>query len=87
MLQAYFRIFTGSAHVASIDLQTRLPERVAVLTLSALLLGGGLYPQPGVASRYNAATQLVKERDQRLAEWALSFRTSRNAAGVASNVQ
>jgi NADH-quinone oxidoreductase subunit M len=87
VLQAYFRIFTGSAHVASIDLRTRLPERVAVLALSALLLGGGLYPQPGVAGRYNAAAQLVKEREQHLGERMLSLRTSRKVFGVTSNSQ
>jgi NADH-quinone oxidoreductase subunit M len=66
VLQAYFRIFAGSRHVASIDLRTRLPEQVAVLALTALLLGGGLYPQPGVSGRYNAATQLVEQRNERL---------------------
>jgi hypothetical protein len=68
VLHAYFRIFTGSRHVASIDLRIRFPERVAVLVLSAMLLGGGLYPQPGVAGRYNAAAQLVKERERRLGD-------------------
>jgi NADH-quinone oxidoreductase subunit M len=62
VIHAYFRVFAGTRHVASIDLQTRLPERIAVLALTALLLGGGLYPQPGVAWRYNAAMQIVKQR-------------------------
>ena len=30
-------------------------ERFAVLTLAALIIGGGLFPQVGVASRYQAA--------------------------------
>jgi NADH-quinone oxidoreductase subunit M len=72
VLQAYFRIFAGSRHVASIDLRTRLPERIAVLALTALLLGGGLYPQPGVSGRYDAATQLVKQRNERLGTGAPS---------------
>jgi NADH-quinone oxidoreductase subunit M len=86
VVHAYFRIFGGSRHVASIDLRTRLPERVAVLALSALLLGGGLYPQPGVAGRYNAATQLINERHQQLGERTISIRTSRKAVGAATTV-
>ena len=64
VLQAYFRVFTGTRSAESIDLQVRLPERIAVLTLTALILGGGLYPQPNVASRYEVAAELVRERSQ-----------------------
>lgn len=67
VLHIYFRVFAGTRHVASIDLSSRPPERMAVLILSALILGGGLYPQPGVASRYEVATGLVEQRAQRLA--------------------
>ena len=35
-------------------------ERVAVLTLAALILGGGLYPQPGVSSRQQAAEEILE---------------------------
>jgi NADH-quinone oxidoreductase subunit M len=62
ILHAYFRIFTGARHTASISLRARLPERVAVLILAALILGGGIYPQPGVASRYHAAEALMQQR-------------------------
>jgi NADH-quinone oxidoreductase subunit M len=62
VLHAYFRLFTGIEHRASVSLKIRLPEQIAVLTLSALLLGGGLFPQPGVASRYHAATELIARR-------------------------
>ncbi len=65
VLQTYFRVFTGTQHPASIDLQVRLPERVAVLVLTGLILGGGLYPQPGVASRYAVAAELVRLREER----------------------
>jgi NADH-quinone oxidoreductase subunit M len=67
VLQTYFRVFTGTRHVSTIDLGIRLPERVAVLVLTVLILGGGLYPQPGVASRYEVARQLLHDRDQRTA--------------------
>jgi NADH-quinone oxidoreductase subunit M len=36
-----------------------------VLALGFLILGGGLYPQPGVASRYHAAEMLLQLRAQR----------------------
>ena len=36
-----------------------------MLTLAALILGGGLFPQPGVASRHRAAEAVLKERDAR----------------------
>ncbi len=63
ILHAYFRIFTGTTHTASISLRARLSERVAVLILAVLILGGGLFPQPGVSSRYHAADALIKLRD------------------------
>lgn len=62
ILRAYFRVFTGARHVASISLRARVSEHVAILILVALILGGGLYPQFGVASRYHAATELIQQR-------------------------
>lgn len=64
VLHAYFRIFTGVHFDASIDLRGRPTERVAVLILAALIFGGGLWPQPGVRSRYDAATRLLAERQR-----------------------
>ncbi|MBL9122589.1 MAG: oxidoreductase [Planctomycetaceae bacterium] len=66
VLHAYFRVFTGTRHVASIDLAICMPERIAVLILTVLLLGGGIYPQPGVTSRYHAAQRLVEQRARQL---------------------
>jgi NADH-quinone oxidoreductase subunit M len=62
ILMAYLRIFTGTQHRASISLQILPPERFAVLTLTLLILGGGLWPQPGIASRYHAAMALLNSR-------------------------
>jgi NADH-quinone oxidoreductase subunit M len=62
VMHAYFRIFTGKPHVASIDLGVRPAERISVLVLTVLILGGGLYPQPGVTSRYHAAAALSRAR-------------------------
>jgi NADH-quinone oxidoreductase subunit M len=62
VMHAYFRIFAGKHHTTAIDLHVRPAERVAVLVLTALILGGGLHPQPGVTSRYHAADELYKMR-------------------------
>lgn len=62
VLHAYFRLFTGTRHTASVSLGIRPTERIAVLVLSGLIVGGGLYPQPGIASRHHAAMRLVEER-------------------------
>ncbi|MEZ6060996.1 MAG: proton-conducting transporter membrane subunit [Planctomycetaceae bacterium] len=59
---AYFRVFTGTRHMASVSLECRPCERVAILVLAALIIGGGLYPQPEVVSRYHAAEALMKQR-------------------------
>lgn len=67
MLHAYFRVFTGARHASSIDLRIRWPEQIAMLILTALILGGGLYPQPGVDSRYHAAVKLIEQRKVPLA--------------------
>ncbi|MBX7167562.1 MAG: oxidoreductase [Pirellulales bacterium] len=64
MLHAYFRVFTGATHPATIDLNGRAPERFAILMLTLLILGGGLWPQPGVVSRYHAAAELVAARQR-----------------------
>ncbi len=66
IMRTYFRIFTAVHYTATVSLQGRLPERFAVLTLSGLILGGGLYPQPGISSRYHAAMELIRTRDASL---------------------
>tara|TARA_R110002073_G_scaffold154287_3_gene309336 strand:- start:27063 stop:28610 length:1548 start_codon:yes stop_codon:yes gene_type:complete len=62
VLFAYFRIFTGRHNRTLIPMHARPAEKFAVLVLSLLILGGGLYPQPGVASRYHAAKELTRQR-------------------------
>lgn len=62
VLHAYFRLFTGAEHTASISLVSRPNERIAVWVLSALILGGGLWPQTGVKSRHHAATEIISRR-------------------------
>ncbi|TWU46270.1 NAD(P)H-quinone oxidoreductase chain 4 1 [Rubripirellula tenax] len=62
VMLAYFRIFTGQAKTTLIPMHARMSERIAVVMLSVLIIGGGLVPQPGVASRYHAANELSQQR-------------------------
>lgn len=62
ILQVYFRLFTGKRHTSSIPLAILMPERVSVLLLAALVLGAGLFPQPFLASRFHAASELLQQR-------------------------
>ncbi len=62
VMMAYFRIFTGRTQRTSIPMHARPSERFAIVLLSILILGGGLVPQPGVASRYHAAKELTQQR-------------------------
>lgn len=62
VLRAYFRIFTGTRHVASIFLGARPAERFAVIYLTLLILGSGILPGLAVKSRYHAAETLREAR-------------------------
>lgn len=65
VLRAYFLIFTGARHVSPVFLGITPRERFAVLALATLVLGGGLWPQPGIESRHHAARAILKDRDAR----------------------
>jgi NADH-quinone oxidoreductase subunit M len=67
ILQAYFRLFTGTRHVSTVPLQVGMRERIAVLTLATLIIGGGLWPQPIVQSRYRAALKILEHPASELA--------------------
>jgi NADH-quinone oxidoreductase subunit M len=62
ILNAYFRIFAGRRTVSTISLSARPVERVAVVLLSTLILGGGLFPQLWVLNRYHATKELQSRR-------------------------
>lgn len=62
VVQTYFRLFTGTRYVSSVSLQIRAGERYSVLGLAALILIGGLCPQPNIASRHHAAKDLLDQR-------------------------
>ncbi len=62
IMMVYFRLFTGTRLFSSVPLGIGGREQLAVLTLAVLILSGGLYPQPAVESRYQAAGELLRER-------------------------
>ena len=63
ILRTYFRIFTGATHRSTIQLASVRSERLAILTFTLLLIGAGLWPQPWVHSRYDAAVELLGHRE------------------------
>ncbi len=68
IVQVFFRLFTGTRHVSSVSLGIGRRERIAVLCTAALMVIGGLVPQPGVATRYRAAMELLTYRAEQLGE-------------------
>jgi NADH-quinone oxidoreductase subunit M len=62
VVRAYLLIFAGARHYSTVSLGIGGRERAAVLTFSALILGGGFFPQPGVSSRHRAAAAILAER-------------------------
>lgn len=63
VVKAYFHIFTGTRHQASVSLRCRLSERISILIFVGLIIGGGIFPQSGVSSRYHAAIELLNHRE------------------------
>lgn len=61
VLQAGFRLFAGRQRHATFSMQAGRAEKSAVLILTLLILGGGVAPQWGVASRYHAARMLIAQ--------------------------
>ena len=64
VVRAYLHLFTGGRHVSTVWLGIGARERIAVLTLAAMILGGGLFPQPGVTTRERAAEEILTEPHQ-----------------------
>jgi NADH-quinone oxidoreductase subunit M len=62
VVRAYFLLFTGARHFSSVSLAITARERFVLLTLTALVLGGGLFPQPGVTRLYAVAEQVLQAR-------------------------
>jgi NADH-quinone oxidoreductase subunit M len=64
VVQAFFLLFTGTRHVSAVPLGIGRREQWAVLAVTLLILGGGLFPQSGVASRHDAAREILAERQE-----------------------
>jgi NADH-quinone oxidoreductase subunit M len=62
ILRVYLLLFTGRRYTSTVSLAITNRERFAVLTLAALILLGGLFPQPNVGSRYKAAESILHAR-------------------------
>jgi len=62
IVRAYLALFTGSRHASPVPMGITGRERFAVLALAALVLGGGLVPQPGVDSFRAAAGEVLASR-------------------------
>ena len=76
VVRAYLHLFTGGRHVSTVWLGIGTRERIAVLTLAAMILGGGLFPQPGVTTRERAAEEILEQRARHLG------RAGGEAAGI-----
>jgi NADH-quinone oxidoreductase subunit M len=63
VVRAFFLLFTGARHFSSVSLAITARERIVLVTLTALLLGGGLFPQPGVTYLYAMAEQILQARE------------------------
>jgi NADH-quinone oxidoreductase subunit M len=61
VMHAYFRLFAGTRCVTTVPLRIGVGERVAVLMIVALVLGGSIYPQPGISSRHHAAQSILEQ--------------------------
>ncbi len=59
LVQAYFRLYTGTRHRSTIDLGSRFAERVGTWAVLGVIVGLGLVPQQWIESRYGAARQLL----------------------------
>ncbi|MFO0903997.1 MAG: proton-conducting transporter membrane subunit [Pirellulales bacterium] len=62
IVRIYFLMFTGTRYVSSVPLAIGRREQIAVLAMASLILIGGLIPQPGIATRYQAADELLRHR-------------------------
>lgn len=65
VVRTYFLLFTGTRHVSSVSLMVSMGERLAILTMGAVILGAGWFPQPKVASRFHAAEMILRVRRER----------------------
>ena len=61
-MRVYFLLFGGPAHTFGTSLDVRRRERLAVLAVAILIILGGFFPHPYVASLEQAAEDLIEQR-------------------------
>jgi NADH-quinone oxidoreductase subunit M len=83
IVQVFFRIFAGRQHSSTLSLTSRPLEKLAVLTLAVLVIGGGLLPQRGIHSRYHAACEIVHAREANLNQQRVHRESRRSALAAA----
>jgi NADH-quinone oxidoreductase subunit M len=83
LLRAYFRIFTGTRHVATVSIAARPIERAVAITVSVLILLVGIWPSAAIRSRYHAAQSLLQIRQESGIdrETEINFRESTSKTG------
>ncbi|MDY3559150.1 proton-conducting transporter membrane subunit [Gemmata sp. JC673] len=59
VLRAYFALFTGTRYTPGVSVGITTRERVAVLTLTALIFAAGFFPQAYVLTRHRAAEEAL----------------------------
>ena len=62
VVRVFFLLFTGTQYISTVSLKISVRERVAMLSVVALILIAGLVPQPSVLSRYHAAEDILRQR-------------------------
>src|SRR5205807_1828608 len=65
IVRAYFMLFTGARRLSTVSLKAGRREWAAVVTLTALILGEGLFPQFALSSRHRAAVDILTQREER----------------------
>jgi NADH-quinone oxidoreductase subunit M len=78
ILRAYFRLFAGAPHESTVCIKVRWPERLVFSAATIVILVGGLWPQPGVDSRFRAAKVLIDQRTLEFERYA-AYRTHDNS--------
>ena len=61
VVKVYMRIFTGKRVTSGVLLAGHWSERWGLIALALLIIGGGIFPQPGIESRYHAAREIFRE--------------------------
>lgn len=62
IVMAYLAIFTGTQHRTTISLRMQTRERLSVIFVTALIVLLGIWPQPGIDSRFEAAKEIIQAR-------------------------